>query len=318
MNKLPKKILASVLITTALVFVVSSYALAQTVRTLTIIPPSFSVSLDPGKTTEGEMKIVNDSSEEVTFEVDIQDFIVVDTTGTPNLLPPNTLNNKYSAAAWIGVTPSKFTLAPGKRQTINYYIQLPPDAKPGGHYAAAVYKPITDTDSGTTGSIVNAQLGTLFSIAVSGPITERAEVTRFQTAGFHEYGPVKIITQIKNFGDLHISPKGTVSITGLLGKTTTQDLKEQNIFPGGVARDYENTIGEGFMFGRYKAVLLASYGVNNNLPLSSTFYFWVFPWRLVVVLILLVLTLVLGVIFWRKRKHKRSQKPEHEDVVQNS
>lgn len=318
MKKLPNKILFSVIIATISLFLLSSYVKAQTARTLTIIPPSVPISIDPGKQTEGEMKIINDSSSEITFEVDIQDFIVVDNIGTPNLLPPNTLNNKYSAAAWIGVTPNKFTLAPGQRQNLNYYIQVPPDAKPGGHYAAAVYKPATDTTTGGTGSVINAQLGTLFSIAVSGDVTEKAEVTSFKTAKFHEYGPAKILTQIKNSGDLHITPKGSLSITDLFGKTITQDLKPQNIFPGGIARDYENTIGEGFMIGRYKATLLATYGVANNIPLSATFYFWVFPWRLAVILILLTITVILGVLFWRKRKENKHKKLEHEQVDNNA
>jgi membrane protein implicated in regulation of membrane protease activity len=82
----------------------------------------------------------------------------------------------------------------------------------------------------------------------------------------------------------------------------TQALTSYNIFPG-AARDFENTFGaQTFMFGRYKAVLLASYGVNDNLPLTATLYFWVIPWRLILVIILIAIAVILGTIYFKKRK----------------
>ena len=73
-----------------------------------------------------------------------------------------------------------------------------------------------------------------------------------------------------------------------------------------------------FMLGRYKASLVASYGQNNNLPLTATFYFWVFPWRLAIVITLIIIAVILGVMYWRRRKkqgHKGSEEPKTE--VQN-
>jgi len=208
------------------------------VRTMTITPPTASYTLEPGGKTEGQMKIINDSSAPLTFSVNVQDYIVVDTIGTPNILPPNTLNSKYSAAAWMGVTPNKFTVQPGQRQVVEFFIQVPPDAKPGGHYAAAIYTP--ETKGGKeTGATVNAQIGTLFYLTIKGPIKEQAEISKFLTNSFQEYGPVKILTQIKNLGDLHITPKGTIAVSGLF-YNKTQDLPTHNIFPE-TARDFENT-----------------------------------------------------------------------------
>jgi hypothetical protein len=287
------------------VFSVVGVATAQEViRTITITPPTASFNLNPGQTAEGQMKIINDSPNPITFNVGVQDYIVVDTVGTPNILPPNTLNSKYSAASWIGVTPSKFTVKPGQRQTVDYFIQVPNNAKPGGHYAAAIYTADTKAEQ-QTGAAVSAQIGTLFYITVKGPVTENASITKFFTNSFQEYGPVKILTQIKNMGGLHITPKGTIQVTGLF-LNKTQDLPAHNIFPE-TSRDFENIFGSNLMIGRYKAVLLASYGVNNNLPLTSTLYFWVFPWRLVLVIILAVIAIILGWMYMKKRKKDGSK-----------
>ena len=279
----------------------------ELVRTMTITPPTAGFTLDPGKTTEGQMKIINDSPNAITFNVGVQDYIVVDTVGTPNILPPNTLNSKYSAASWIGVTPSSFTVKPGQRQVVDYFIQVPRNAKPGGHYAAAIYTAKIKGEQ-QTGAAVTAQIGTLFYITVTGPITETANVSKFFANAFQEYGPVKILTQIKNNGDLHITPTGALTVSGLFFNKS-QDLPTHNIFPE-TARDFENSVGKTLMIGRYKAVLLASYGVNNNLPLTATLYFWVFPWRIALIIILLVIAVILGRKYYQKRKKEQHKAKE--------
>lgn len=275
-------------------------------RTFTVINPQIAEKLDPGQKTEGTTKVINETNSSLTFSVSVQDYIVSDTKGTPQILPPNTLNSKYSATAWIGVSPSVFTLKPREKQTINYYIQVPKSAKPGGHYAALIYQPVNKDEGGKTGGTVYAQIGSLFYITINGPIKESATVTKFFANAFQEYGPIKILSQIKNMGDLHIMPKGTVTVSGLFFNKS-ENLPSSNIFPE-TARDFENTVGQNLMIGRYKAVLLASYGVNNNLPLTATLYFWVFPWRLAIVVILVIVAIILGLMYYKKRKEK-TQKP---------
>lgn len=311
--QLKKKILPIVI----LLFVVSivSVATAQEVqRTYTVINPAVAHTLKPGQTTEGVTKVINQSNVSLTFKLNVQDYIVTDTKGTPNFLPPDTLNNKYSAAAWIGVTPSTFILKPGATQVINYFIQIPLDAKPGGHYAGIVYAPTTKAQEQATGGTVNTQVGSLFYLNVSGPINEKAKVSKFSTNSFTEYGPVKILTQIKNMGDLHTSPKGIITVTGLLFKESS-DLISQNIYPE-TARDFENSFGSTLMLGRYKAELIGSYGQENNLPLVATIYFWVFPWKLAVIIVLVIVAVALGTLYYKKHKKngpKAPQEPKEED-----
>jgi hypothetical protein len=270
-------------------------------RTMSIVPPSVQTTLKPGSTTEGVMKVVNDSPEAITFTTEPRDFIVVDSIGTPNFLPLNTLNKKYSASSWIAVHPATFTLAPKERIELNYYIQVPLDAKPGGHYAGAVFTAGGETGQDTGDTSVTTQIGTLFYITVDGPVKELASVTKFFSNAFQEYGPVKILTQVGNMGELHIRPTGTVKVSGWFGKTQTLTLPEYNIFPEAV-RDLEVEAGQKWMFGRYSAELMASYGKANNMPLTATLVFWVFPWRLAVIIILIIVAIVLGVTLYKRRK----------------
>ena len=280
----------------------------EVARTYTIMPPTIAQQLNPGQSAEGVLKVINGSDNSLTFSISVKDFVVEDTLGTPKLLPSGTLLNKYSAASWIVVTPSTFTLKPHQDQQLSYSIQVSQNARPGGHYAAVVYAPSAGIGVNRTGAMVNTQAASLFYVTVNGPILEKSLVSRFFANPFQEYGPVKILTQIKNLGDLHVSPKATITVSGLF-VNETQKLNTHNIFPG-AARDFENTFGQTWMIGRYKAVLIGSYGTNNNLPLVATAYFWVFPWRITLITILIIVALVLTGLYLRRKKNEHKGNKE--------
>lgn len=272
-------------------------------RTMTLVPPAVEKTLNPGDTSEGKMKIINDSNEPLTFTVSIQDFIVSDDIGTPNLLPPNTMDKKYSAASWIGVTPQRFTVEPHNKHEFAYYIQIPKDARPGGHYAAVVFSPKADGNLSSSGASVDIQIGTLFYILINGDVIEHASVSSMQAPGFQEYGPVSITTQIQNASDIHIKPVGQIVLKDIFGRVVdTQALSPNNIFPN-VARKYDNVVGKQLMIGPFTAQLSASYGKSKSLPLSASVTFWVFPWRITLLIMLMIIAIILGVLVIKKKKN---------------
>lgn len=281
---------------------------AQEVRTFTITPPSVEVSLDPGGHAEGVMKVINDSSETLNFTTTIRDYVVEDSNGTPILLPDNTLSKKYSAAAWIAASPSFFTVEPGQKQIVNYYIQVPTNGGPGGHYSAVVFKPTNALKVSGTGASVATDIGSLFYIGINGDIKENAKVLKMSGKTFSEYGPENILTTIINLGDLHIKPIGNITLTNFLGaKVSSVKFPDRNIFPG-ATRDFKTNVGGKIMVGPYKATFLATYGKNNNLPLMATFSFWVFPWRIAILIALIILAIALGLLYKRRKAMPKETK----------
>jgi len=273
-------------------------------RSITISPPSLPFSLKPGDKTEGQLALINDSNTDITFTISAFDMIVQDDKGTPEVLPAGTImNNKYAASSWIGVDSPTLRVLAHTRETLRYYVQVPADAGPGGHYAAIVYRPAKIEAAKGSGAAINQQLATLVYFDVAGPIKESAQVKRFVAPGFSEYGPIKLTTEIANYGDTHIKPIGTISVNNMLGKTiVTRKLSEANIFPGGISRVIEETMGEKWMLGRYEAKLMATYGRSNNLPLVANVAFWVFPWKIAVLILVLLVAATLGYLFMRKHK----------------
>lgn len=275
---------------------------AQENRVFTISPPTIQHEIKPGERVEGKMKIYNESSEPLVFDASIQDFIVDNDQGLPTILQEDVMSNNYSSASWIAIYPRTFTVNPQQRVEVTYYIQVPKGAMPGGRYAAVILKPQSSIDIKGTGTAVQTQIGNLFYITVAGPVNERAKVTKFDANRFVENGPIDITTNIQNNGPLHIRPKGFITVKNMLGRQSyTVPLTETNIFPER-AREITTTFGKKFMLGRYEATLNATYGKNNNLPLTATIAFWVFPWKIAVIVILIIVAAILGGMYASKKK----------------
>lgn len=287
-----------------------TYAQLNPLRTITIAPPTIEKSFNPGDIAEGTLKVINDSDETLNFTASVRDYIVEDNHGTPKLLPPNSLTQKYSASAWIGITPEIFTIAPRQRQELNYYIQVPNDARPGGHYAAVVYQPTNTISVKGTGTGVSTQIGTLFYINVKGTINEGARILKFFANKFQEYGPITITTEIGNKGDIHIKPNGTITLTNMIGKRVDQkNLELHNIFPE-KSLEYKTTLGKKLMFGAYKAKIAAISGTSTNSPLNAAITIIVFPWKLALLILLSLTALILGIMYLNKKKNGKERASE--------
>lgn len=299
-----------IIIITVIKFILSPQpAFSQEVqRTITIIPPIISLTVNPGDNLSGDLKVINASSVPLNFSAQAQDFIVQDTNGTPDFISNDTLNKPWSAKSWIQIIPNTFTLNPAEKETLNYFLQIPSNARPGGHYAAVLYTPSLAGTIHNTGPAVQTKVGTLFSIDVSGQITEQAFVSKFiPEHTFYEYGPVNIIARIENRGDLHIKPIGNITIYDIFGrKLATLLLTEHNIFPLS-ARDYVNIFGQHWMIGRFTAKLSAHYARFNNLSLLASTTFWVFPWKIAIVVLLIIIAIILGVLLFIKKENDRSE-----------
>lgn len=287
-------------------------------RSIVISPPTIEHKLNPGERSEGILKVTNNGNTDLTFSANIHDFIVEDKNGTPTILTDDTLSEKYSGASWIAVTPNTFTVPAQTTKEINYFLQVPADAAPGGRYAAAIYEPIDLIQVEGTGAGVNTQLGSLFYITVAGPVTESAQVINFQAPSFSEYPPVAITTEIKNNSDIHVKPSGNIIIRNMFGQEIArQDFTGGNIFPE-ASLIYTNQFftDSNFKIGRYTAELSAIYGQDNNLPLTASISFIIFPWKVALAAALVVAIAIVIFFLLKRRKNKKQNNPTPQPASQ--
>jgi hypothetical protein len=292
------------------------------VKAFTIVPPTSEFEVNPGEVKSFMMKAISNQETPLALKLAVFDFIVTDNKGTPYLLskeleditPANL--KRFAASTWISTEVSEFTLKPKETKDFQVIISVPPDARPGGRYAAVILEPSLGITSAAqrsnvaSGTQISTQLGSLISLRIKGPVEEKAEVVQFETQKFFEYGPVEFTTEIANSSDVHIRPKGAIKIKNILGQEVAKlALEERNVFPG-ASYVYTNTWKTKYLFGRYQANLTASYGQQGK-SLSATVFFWAVPVKEVTATLLAIAIIVLLILFfWRRSKKEKTRLEE--------
>lgn len=303
------KILSSLFVTLTFAFIAAP---VHAQMSMTAIPPKVELKGDPGQTLTATLKIRNDSPETQNFTIAVEDFIVIDNQGTP--IPVSTkTNNRWSLANWI-TAPKEIPVDSGGIQVLNITIKIPMTALAGGHYAMITYSPNAEAKPGDlkqTGNIITQRVGTLIYVTVSGPVTEKANITRFAAPKFTEKGPVEFTGTVESLSDIHINPKGTITISNPLGtKVSEIPVDAGYVFPE-VSKDFTSTWNQKWGWGRYKADLQLAYGAAGSL-ITASIFFWLFPIRLVIYILITLISLLTIILILNKRNKKHQEELEKE------
>ena len=285
---------------------------AQT-GTLTVAPARQTIEIAPGDSKTLEVKFLNQGEQPISGIFGSADFVVLDKEGTPTFLDnENGMSSVYAASTWAVLPFSKGTITGTGKLSLQVRIDVPKDAKPGGRYFALYFEPTGAIPAETgfdkeAGTGVTTRIAGLVYLKVAGPVEEKALISSFTAPSFSEYGPVEVTTEILNRGNYHIRPSGSISLYDLLGRKISEAaLDEQNVFPD-VSREYVNKVGGKYMFGKFNAKLIATYGETGQV-ITATTSFWAFPVRLTLVIILTIIILVLlGIIVWKSLKGRQTK-----------
>ena len=203
--------------------------------------------------------------------------------------------SSFSLASWITVTPSELQIPPKSTRIFNFKISVPLNAEAGGHFGSIVFRigggPITQT-----GASVTQELGALVLLRVAGESTEAASLESFlPKKKFWEYGPVEFEIKTKNNGNVHLKPKGTITVFNSFGKNVGEiEVEPKNVLPGAVRKSaafWDKKI----LFGKYTAVLSLAYGAGAGKIVTGSTSFVGFPYKVggVVLFVLLILFFLL-------------------------
>ena len=284
---------------------------------LSAIPPRIEVTVNPDGTSTQTIKVRNESNQEKTISISIEDFIVNDDKGTPTIVTATKEDNRWAASSWITISPSSVKLKGGETKALSLIVTPPANALPGGHYAMVISSPDNEVSiSDSTGSSVQTKVGTLVYITIPGDITENAVIKNFSGPKFEEFGPIDFATTIQNLSDIHIKPAGNITVTNMIGmKSFVQFNKDGvNIFPG-KTRDFENQLNKKWLFGRYKAELNAAYGTAGGVA-TAVVFFWVIPWRFLILVTTAIAITIAVIIIIRNKTGGNKETEEKVDELE--
>lgn len=208
-------------------------------------------------------------------------------------------NSRYSASAWVSVTPSTFRGSPDRTQPIQYRVSVPPDAEPGDHLASLTVQRLAKATKATASSI--EAVSVRLTIRVRGAIRPAAKIVALEVPSIANGGPVSVGTTVRNTGNVtlnfnHANP-GQVRILDGSDRKATLPFSG-SLFPG-QTRVFNSRWEDPPLFGSFDAEAAVRTGTREA---HSKKGFWVIPWRQIGALVLIVAAVVLLALGWRRRR----------------
>ncbi len=276
---------------------------ANAAQGLSISPALVELNANYSTSYEVSLKVMNVTSSDLVYSYTVNDFGSSDETGTPHVVMDDKLPATASVITWVAPVP-QFTLQAHQTKTITVKINVPSNAEPGGHYAVLRFSgQAPDVVGSGVGLSVSAGVLLLVRVGNSNDITEKASLASFYSeqngkqSWFFEDSPkdnpITFVTRIQNDGNVHIKPIGNVEIRDMFGnlvKTLSVGNDQSNVLPQSIRR-YDVTYDNSWMIGKYTASLALGYGTKGQ-AITSTFDFWVIPYKLILAGIFILATII--------------------------
>jgi hypothetical protein len=322
----------------------SGNALAAPPNTFSLIvsPSPIVATLNPGQTTQLQVKVLNQGTNTENLQIEPRSF-AVSNSGQINL--GNSLPG--GIANWISFSAPKFTVAVGQWYTETVIFKVPKDAGFSYSFVLEINRQISGP-SPAGGALLKASIADFLLLNVNRPgATRQLKVPSFTVSKhIYQWLPATFTITFKNTGNSIVQPTGNVFIQrsansktpiatlqvnpggGYILPGTDRSLKTSwsNGFPAyttSINSEGETTAEHltwnwsklsDFRFGHYTADLVAVYNNGSqDVPIEGQVSFWVIPWVVMIViavvglLLLLAVFVILRTIFhiYKRHRHKK-------------
>lgn len=284
---------------------------------LSLSPARIEINGNPGETIQKELLLINESDTIIgTYYSSYANFEASGDTGNPSFVEP-----KYDIDTWMEV-PDAINLKPKEAKKVDLIIKIPTNAEPGGHFGAVFWG--TSPNTPGSGVSIGAKTGVLVLLSVNGEVKESGGLVDFSVANnkfWHTTLPVSFTYRFKNDGGDRIKPAGKITMRNIVYLPSDKidaNPTSGNILPNSTrrfnvdwikyerAKDYiaptnkfskffDDALYEwrNFAFGPYFAKLNLLYGTEAT-RVTKTAFFFVFPWQLLICLIVILSLIYFG------------------------
>lgn len=197
-----------------------------------------------------------------------------------------------SLAQWIEISRGVIELDPGESKEIPFLVNVNLRAAPG------VYHGRISFGTGRTRAIAEKRIDegaeSLITVEVLDTSRQRLSLGMFLSdKTFFSGDTASFSYLLENTGDTAVSPKGEIRIFNRRGEevgTVPVNQEGESLSPEESSQLASAWDAAG-RFGKYKAFLDITYGDKQLGSVQDTVYFWVFPWRQILIAFMLVAAL---------------------------
>jgi hypothetical protein len=302
----------------------------ETPINVTVSPITLQMETPPGGSETQEIKIRNNGTEEEPLKVSFGTFSFNERTQQIDL---NQTDNPESLS-WMSVDQPIIVVKPSEWASVNVTFAPPPTASLSYYYAVIFSRVDEKTPDDLTTTRVTGAPAVLVLANVQSPLTKRElQLESFSVPKvWIEFLPQTFVMNIRNTGNVHVAPAGNIFIDGPQGKDIAvlplnpknsqvlpETMRELSVswddgFPKWIPKtekgqsvldengnpeqelQWDFSQVDRFRFGKYTAHLLLVYdNGERDIPIESYVSFWVIPWRVLLVALVILVFFLLGV-----------------------
>ncbi len=319
---------------------------------VTVSPVFFDFSSNPEGTISDKIRIRNNTTSPLPIRIEVK-RLTGDESGDLVLRDDNSDNS----LSWIKFNSNTFVAKPLEWTDVPFKIDVPKEAAYGYYFAVSFTQdntnPLAKTGVALTGA---AAVPILLNVRKEGAKFQGKMVSFKTDSNYYEYPPVKLITTFENTGNVHVRPRGNIFIKDWLGRQVAVlniNNTQSTVLPN-IKKSFESSWDDSFIteepkmedgqvkldkngkpettlkirfdkildlkIGRYTATALLVISTSTrDIPFQAETSFFVFPWKVVIGVILFVIFAGIGFfntfknmlkrisrLFGRKKKEENS------------
>ncbi len=294
-------------------------------KSYSVTPLIVSETLEPRDMRSHTLTITN-SGRTIVEVFPVVNEISLDEGG--NIQPfvaPGASDRSNSITSWIAIKRSAISIPGGESVTVPLDIAINPKAVPGEYHARIAFGAGRNIDVAKKQIESGQAPSTVVTIKIPENKTTLLKLATFVVDRFITSENNEGVTyRLTNTGETEITPRGEVVIYNTSGEevgSLNLNDEQASIAPGD-EKIFKLQVPTKGLLGKYKAFLSVEYGVNQTATVNDTSFFYVLPWKQVLLAFVLTLLLVTFIVFYlHRRHHERSADNAIADVplyVRNS
>jgi hypothetical protein len=252
-----------------------------------------------------EITLTNTGSQPVDIYPSVNNISVNEGGTIQKFLPPSMSDRTASLAAWIEINRGGVHVAKGESKTVPMTIHIGPSPKPGVYHALIGFGHGGNSFSAQKEVKNGSAPGVVVTVNIDQNQTEllrlsRFVINRFVTAAKNQDASYVI----NNPGDKTLVPQGDIIFYDSRGvEVASLPVNPDKVsIPAGKEKTFNVSVPTKGLFGKYKAFLSVEYG-SQLASVQDTEFFYVFPFKILMIILGVLTLLVAFVSFYIHRRY---------------
>ncbi len=193
-----------------------------------ISPPFVSVTLLPAENSHSEiLTVANHNTFSQTFQLSVVDFGSLNDSGGVQFLGVNgqeMQKYKYSLASWLQLEKDRLEVAAGSEEKVKVTVLNKDSLTSGGHYGAVLFSQVSDVKPGSVVNVNQAYASLFFVDKQGGAEIKQLDLRKIEHDAAWFRLPSTVLLRFQNSGNVHLVPRGTVTVVDVLGRVVGKGL----------------------------------------------------------------------------------------------